>query len=113
MALGSVALGYAEPNVTRAVVDAIASGHVSGLSSYREVDVAERLCGVIPCADRVQFLKTGAEAAAAPCAHIRRVTSCSAADTSDGWIGLPTTPFPGDAACSSVAYDDIAAPKPR
>ena len=30
MALGSVALGYAEPNVTRAVVDAIAGGNVSG-----------------------------------------------------------------------------------
>src|SRR4051812_1861923 len=43
MALGSVALGYAEPNVTRAVVDAIAGGNVSALSSYLEVDVAERL----------------------------------------------------------------------
>src|SRR5690348_11790626 len=35
MALGAVALGYAEPNVTRAVVDAIAAGHVAGLSSWR------------------------------------------------------------------------------
>src|SRR5262249_61716669 len=58
MALGAVALGYAEPNVTRAVVDAIASGNVAALSSVHEVDVAERLCGVIPCADKVQFLKT-------------------------------------------------------
>lgn len=65
MALGSVAIGYAEPNVTRAVVDAIASGNVSGLSPVREVDLAERLCGVIPCAEMVQFLKTGAEAVAA------------------------------------------------
>jgi glutamate-1-semialdehyde 2,1-aminomutase len=65
MALGAVALGYGEPNVTRAVVDAIAGGNVAGLSNVREVDVAERLCGVIPCADKVQFLKTGAEAIAA------------------------------------------------
>jgi glutamate-1-semialdehyde aminotransferase len=65
MALGAVALGYAETNVTRAVVDAIARGNVSALSSVREVEVAERLCGVIPCADKVQFLKTGAEAMAA------------------------------------------------
>ena len=65
MALGSVALGYAETNVTRSVVEAIARGNVSGLSSAREVEVAERLCGVIPCADKVQFLKTGAEAMAA------------------------------------------------
>jgi glutamate-1-semialdehyde 2,1-aminomutase len=75
MALGSVALGYAEPNVTRAVVDAIAAGNVSGLSSVLEVDVAERLCGVIPCADRVQFLKTGAEAIAAAVRLARTYTA--------------------------------------
>src|SRR6185369_15339882 len=51
MALGAVALGYAEPNVTRAVIDAAAHGNVSGLSSVREVEIAERLCDVIPCAE--------------------------------------------------------------
>jgi glutamate-1-semialdehyde 2,1-aminomutase len=75
MALGAVALGYAEPNVTRAVVDAIAAGNVSGLSSVLEVDVAERLCGVIPCADKVQFLKTGAEAIAAAVRLARAYTA--------------------------------------
>ncbi|HEY4130753.1 MAG TPA: aminotransferase class III-fold pyridoxal phosphate-dependent enzyme, partial [Gemmatimonadaceae bacterium] len=75
MALGSVALGYAEPNVTRAVVDVIAGGSVSGLSSVLEVDVAERLCGVIPCADQVQFLKTGAEAMAAAVRIARTYTA--------------------------------------
>jgi glutamate-1-semialdehyde 2,1-aminomutase len=75
MALGSVALGYAEPNVTRAVVDAVAAGNVSGLSHFREVDLAERLCGVIPCADKVQFLKTGAEAMAAAVRLARTYTA--------------------------------------
>jgi glutamate-1-semialdehyde 2,1-aminomutase len=75
MGLGSVALGYAEPNVTRAVVDAIAAGNVAALSSVREVDVAERLCGVIPCAERVQFLKTGAEAVAAAVRIARTYTA--------------------------------------
>jgi glutamate-1-semialdehyde 2,1-aminomutase len=75
MALGSVALGYAEPNVTRAVVDAIAAGNVSGLSSVHEVDIAERLCGVIPCADRVQFFKTGGEANAAAVRLARTYTA--------------------------------------
>ena len=65
MALGSVALGYAEPQLTRAVIEALAHGSVSGLSPALEVDVAAALCGVIPCADRVQFLKTGAEAMSA------------------------------------------------
>ena len=75
MALGSVALGYAETNVTHAVVDAVARGNVSGLSSVREVDIAERLCGVIPCADKVQFLKTGAEAMAAAVRIARTYTA--------------------------------------
>lgn len=65
MALGAVALGYAEPRVTRAVIDAASEGGVAGLSSWREVELAERLCAIVPCAERVQFLKSGAEATAA------------------------------------------------
>src|SRR5438105_4376114 len=65
MALGSVAIGYAEPQLTRAVIETLANGHVSGLSAAHEVEVAEGLCGVVPCAERVQFLKTGAEAMSA------------------------------------------------
>jgi glutamate-1-semialdehyde aminotransferase len=65
MALGSVALGYAEPRVVNAVIEAASEGSVSGLSSWREVELAERLCAMIPCAERVQFLKSGAEAVSA------------------------------------------------
>jgi glutamate-1-semialdehyde 2,1-aminomutase len=88
MALGSVALGYAETNVTHAVVDAIARGNVSALSSVREVDIAERLCGVIPCADKVQFLKTGAEAMAAAVRLARTYTSRDVVIASGyfGWL---------------------------
>ncbi len=65
MALGSVAIGYGEPKVTTAVLDTIAQGMVSGLSPALEVEVAERFCNVVPCAERVQFLKTGGEAMSA------------------------------------------------
>jgi glutamate-1-semialdehyde 2,1-aminomutase len=65
MALGAVAIGYAEPNITRAVVDAASAGNVAGLSHTLEVELAERFCEVVPCAEKVQFLKTGAEAVAA------------------------------------------------
>jgi glutamate-1-semialdehyde aminotransferase len=65
MALGSVALGYGEPRVTRAVVEAAGEGNVGALSSWREVELAERLHTLIPCAERVQFLKSGAEATSA------------------------------------------------
>ena len=65
MALGAVAIGYGEPKITRAVLDTVAQGTVSGLSHVLEVEVAERFCNVVPCAERVQFLKTGAEAMSA------------------------------------------------
>ncbi|HUQ81550.1 MAG TPA: aminotransferase class III-fold pyridoxal phosphate-dependent enzyme, partial [Gemmatimonadaceae bacterium] len=65
MALGAVALGYADDTVTRNVLNAIANGHVSGLSHTSEIDVADRLCEMIPCAEQVRFLKTGAEAVSA------------------------------------------------
>ena len=65
MALGAVALGYSEPRVTNAVIEAASEGSVAGLSSWREVELAERLCAMIPCAERAQFLKSGAEAISA------------------------------------------------
>lgn len=75
MALGSVALGYAEPEVTRAVIEAASSGNVSALSDHREIELAERLCTVIPCAEMVQFLKTGAEATSAAIRIARTYTA--------------------------------------
>jgi glutamate-1-semialdehyde 2,1-aminomutase len=116
MALGAVSLGYAEPNVTRAVVDAIAGGNVSALSSVTEVDVAERLCGVIPCADKAQFLKTGAEAIAAA---VRIARTYTARDVVIGcgyfgwldWSADETAGVPqgtrGD--FRRVPFDDVAA----
>jgi glutamate-1-semialdehyde 2,1-aminomutase len=116
MALGSVALGYAEPNVTRAVVDAIASGNVSGLSSHLEVEVAERLCGVIPCADKIQFLKTGAEAVAAAVRIARTYTARELVIGSGyfGWLDWSADDTPGvpegtRSAFRRVPYDDVAA----
>jgi len=65
MALGSVAIGYADDTITRAVLNAAALGSVSGLSHTSEVDIADRLCDIIPCAEQVRFLKSGAEAVSA------------------------------------------------
>src|SRR6185503_2402659 len=116
MALGAVALGYAEPNVTRAVVDAIAAGNVCALSSYREVEVAERLCGIIPCADKVQFLKSGAEAMAAAVRIARTYTARDVVVGSGyfGWLDWCSddtlgVPAGTKAAFRRVPYDDIPA----
>jgi len=116
MALGAVALGYAEPTVTRAVIDVVSTGHVSGLSSVYEVDVAERLCGVIPCADRVQFLKSGAEAMAAAVRIARTYTArelviaCGYFGWSD-WCSEDAAGVPEGTrrAIRRVPFDDIPA----
>ena len=75
MALGSVSFGYAEPQITRAVMEAAGSGNISGLPSVLEVDVAERFCELVPCAEKVQFLKSGAEAVSAAVRLARAYTS--------------------------------------
>lgn len=115
MALGSVALGYAEPTVTRAVIDAAGNGNVSGLSDYREVDVAERLCELIPCAEMVQFLKTGAEATSAAVRIARTYTGREIVigcgyfgwhDWSSTAAGVPTGT---KAMYRTVPFDDIPA----
>jgi glutamate-1-semialdehyde 2,1-aminomutase len=63
--LGAVSLGYADPAVTEAVIRAALRGPVGGLPFTDEVMLAERLVEMIPSAERVRFLKTGAEACAA------------------------------------------------
>ncbi len=74
MALGAVAIGYADAAVTRAVQAAAAAGNVSALPHRLEVEVAERLVDVIPCAEQVRFLRTGAEATAAAVRVARAAT---------------------------------------
>lgn len=64
-ALGAVSLGYADPAVTEAVTRAARRGPVAGLPFTDEVTLAERLPAFLPSAERVRFLKSGAEACAA------------------------------------------------
>ena len=115
MALGAVALGYAEPNVSNAAIEAVASGHVSGLVHLREIEVAERLASVVPCAEMVQWMKSGAEAMAAAVRIARTYTGRSTVigcgyfgwlDWSSQAAGVPTG-VRGDFV--PVPFDDLAA----
>ncbi|HEU4721344.1 MAG TPA: aminotransferase class III-fold pyridoxal phosphate-dependent enzyme [Gemmatimonadaceae bacterium] len=115
MALGAVALGYGEPRVTRAVVDAAAEGNVGAFSSWREVELAERLHALIPCAERVQFLKTGAEATAAAVRLARTYTGRDRVIASGyfGWHDWSSeadgVPAAHRVATVRVPFDDVAA----
>jgi glutamate-1-semialdehyde 2,1-aminomutase len=65
MGLGSVALGYGHPAVTRAASEALQNGVVGPLAPMVEEEVAGEICRLIPWIEQVRFLKTGAEAMAA------------------------------------------------
>jgi glutamate-1-semialdehyde 2,1-aminomutase len=74
MALGAVALGYAEPVVTEAAITAVRDGVVGPLPPALEEEVASELRRLIPWAEQLRFLKTGAEAMAAAVRLARAVT---------------------------------------
>jgi len=115
MALGSVALGYAEPRVTQAVQSAAAEGNVSALSSWREVELAERLRVLIPCAEKVQLLKSGAEAVSAAVRIARTYTGRDRVVASGyfGWHDWASdargVPRGVSADVTRVPFDDLAA----
>lgn len=64
MALGPLILGYGDPDVTAAVQAQVADGVTFSLAHPLEVEVAERLTEVIPCAEMVRFGKSGSDATA-------------------------------------------------
>jgi glutamate-1-semialdehyde aminotransferase len=65
MALGAVALGYRYPDVVVAIQRAAEAGIVGPLAPVLEEQVAGRIAHLMPWAEQVRFLKTGAEAVAA------------------------------------------------
>lgn len=69
--LGPVTLGYGVPEINQAIIAQLEKGIVFGHPHQVEGEAAEALVEVIPCAERVKFLKTGGEAVAA-CIKIAR-----------------------------------------
>ena len=115
MALGAVALGYADPEVTAAVQEAAANGPVGGLSPLLEIEVAEQLIDVIPCAEQVRFLKCGAEATSAAVRLARAHTGRDVIIASGyfGWHDWsnpgPGVPWHAHANVHHVPFDDVDA----
>lgn len=62
MALGPILLGYDHPAVSKAVVAQVHEGTTFTLMHPLEVEVAELLVELVPCAERVRFAKNGADA---------------------------------------------------
>jgi glutamate-1-semialdehyde aminotransferase len=62
MGLGPCILGYNHPKVKAAVLKQLEIGSIFSLPHPIEVDCAELINQVVPCAEMVRFLKTGSEA---------------------------------------------------
>ena len=62
--IGSCLLGYADPDVSKAVIDRINNGCMSTLNSPEEVELADKLLEIHPWADSVRYARTGGETCA-------------------------------------------------
>ena len=62
--IGACLLGYADPDVTSAVVKCVKNGSMTSLNAPEEVYLADRLCEIHPWASQVRFARTGGETCA-------------------------------------------------
>jgi len=62
MALGPILVGYDEPEISAAAVAQLRGGTTFTLMHPLEVEVAEALVEIVPCAEQVRFAKNGGDA---------------------------------------------------
>ena len=89
-------LGYANEEVNRAAADQLTKGHSFSLPHPLEVELAERLTRLIPCAEMVRFGKNGSDATSGAVRASRaftgreRVACCGYHGWQDWYIGSTT-----------------------
>lgn len=64
MGIGACILGYSNPEINAAVIDAIKRGSMCTLNAPEEVELAELMCELHPWAQMVRYTRTGGEAMA-------------------------------------------------
>lgn len=111
-------LGYADDEVTQAATAQIAEGHSFSLPHPLEVQLAERLTKLIPCAEMVRFGKNGSDVTAGAIRAARaftrcdRVACCGYHGWQDWYIGSTTRNAGVPAAVCALTqpfrYNDLA-----
>jgi len=111
-------LGYAHDGVNRAVAAQIAEGHSFSLPHPLEVELAERLVRLIPCAEMVRFGKNGSDATAGAVRASRAITGrdriacCGYHGWQDWYVGSTTrnagVPEAVRALTHPFRYNDVA-----
>lgn len=64
-ALGPITLGYNHPSTVNAISEQIAKGNIFGLPNRLEIELAETLCSIVPCAEMVRYGVNGSDATTA------------------------------------------------
>jgi len=72
--IGPIILGYAYDRVDNAAIAAIQDSFQSSSNHPNQIELAELLCELVPCAERARLLKTGTEATVAATRLARHVT---------------------------------------
>ncbi len=117
-ALAAVTLGYGDPDVDAAVRAQLDRGVSFSLSTELEVELAETICELVPCAEMVRFGKNGSDATAACVRAARahtgrdRVAVCGYHGWQDWYIGSTARNLGVPAAVRDLthvfAYNDLA-----
>ena len=118
MALAPVVLGHADPDVTEAVTRQIQDGTTYSLPHPLEMEVAELLVQLVPCAEMVRFAKNGSDATAGAVRVARAFTGreviacCGYHGWQDWYIGTTTrnkgVPKAVQELTRTFAYNDLA-----
>jgi glutamate-1-semialdehyde 2,1-aminomutase len=127
---GAMILGHAHPEVVEAIQRQAEKGTTFGINTEIEVQLAERLCELVPCLDRVRLVNSGTEAVMTALRVARGVTGRNKIVKFDGCYhghsdsvlvsagsglltgGITSTPgVPQDVANDTfvVQYNDLAA----
>jgi len=94
--LAAVTLGYCDKDVDKAVRDQMKNGVTFSLPHILEMEVAEKLIEIIPCAEKVRFAKNGTDATSASIRIARAYTGkehiavCGYHGWQDWYIGSTT-----------------------
>jgi len=116
-ALAAVLIGYGDPEINAAVREQLEKGVTFTLSHELELEVAERLVRLIPCAERVRFGKNGSDVNSAAIRLARaytereRVAVCGYHGWQDWYIGTTTRDLGVPAAVKALShsfhYNDV------
>ena len=108
--LCAVTLGYNDPDVTAAVQAQLADGIIFSLPHPIEIEVAEKIVEMVPCAEAVRFGKNGSDATAGAIRIARaftgrdHVAACGYHGWQDWYIGATTRNLGIPASTSALTH---------